>query len=289
MSSRLASIVLVTTLIAQAPSHAAGPRIAPVPENQRSAEQKALAERFASSTIPNAVATYLNHPLLAEHILPFEHYVSSDSGLPPRDRSLLILRTAWLTRSDYLWAHRVGAARQAGVTTDELRRIAEGPGANRWDAFDAVLLRAADELHVDSFVSDATWQALSERYNTNQLVDLVDTVGTLTMHAGAFNSLGLEIEPGLPGTASDRNSRMQWRQRERTCACWGESPAFHRSSPGTGRPSSASDSIPTEPVSAQRTSSSRSCAILLRIACAVPSTSTFSIPRRCPSGSGKRC
>ena len=198
MSSRLASIVLVTTLIAQAPSHAAGPRIAPVPESQRSAEQKALAERFASSTIPNAVATYLNHPLLAEHILPFEHYVSSDSGLPPRDRSLVILRTAWLTRSDYLWAHRAGAARQAGVTTDELRRIAEGPGANRWDTFDAVLLRAADELHLDSFVSDATWQALSERYNTNQLVDLVDTVGTLTMHAGAFNSLGLEIEPGLP-------------------------------------------------------------------------------------------
>ena len=54
----------------------------PVPESQRSAEQKALAERFASSAIPNAVATYLNHPLLAEHILPFEHYVSSDSGLP---------------------------------------------------------------------------------------------------------------------------------------------------------------------------------------------------------------
>src|SRR6185295_2581548 len=34
-------------------------------------------------------------------------------------------------------------------------------------------------------------------YDTNQLVDLVDTVGTLTMHAGAFNSLGLELEPGL--------------------------------------------------------------------------------------------
>lgn len=198
MRIALASIVLVATLIAQAPSHAAGPRIAPIPENQRSAEQKALAERFASSAIANAVATYLHHPLLAEHILPFEHYVSNDSGLPPRDRSLLILRTAWLTRSEYLWAHRVGAARQAGVTTDELRRIAEGPGANRWDPFDATLLRAADELHVDSFVSDATWQALSARYTTNQLVDLVDTVGTLTMHAGAFNSLGLEIEPGLP-------------------------------------------------------------------------------------------
>ena len=197
MRMGLASIVLVATFIAQAPSQAAGPRVAPIPDNQRSAEQKALAERFAASGIPNAVATYLHHPVLAEHILPFEHYVSNDSGLPPRDRALLILRTAWLTRSEYLWAHRVGAARQAGVTTDELRRIAEGPSANRWDAFDATLLRAADELHVDSFVSDATWQTLSAHYDTNQLVDLVDTVGTLTMHAGAFNSLGLELEPAL--------------------------------------------------------------------------------------------
>ena len=193
-----ASIVLVATLVAQAPFQAAGPRIAPVPETQRSAEQRALAEKFASSAIPNAVATYLNHPLLAEHILPFEHYVSNDSGLPPRHRSLLILRTAWLTRSEYLWAHRVVGARLAGVSSDELPRIARGPDAPGWEPFEATVLRAADELHVDSFVSDATWQALSARYNTNQLVDLVDTVGTLTMHAGAFNSLGVEIESAFP-------------------------------------------------------------------------------------------
>ena len=189
-----ASIVLVAALIAQASSHAAGPRITPVPENQRSADQQALAAKFASSSIPNAVATYLNHPLLAEHILPFEHYVSTDSGLPPRHRSLLILRTAWLTRSEYLWAHRAVDARRAGLSSDELTRIAHGPDARGWEGFEATVLRAADELHVDSFVSDATWQALSARYNTNQLVDLVDTVGTMTMHAGAMNSLGIEIE-----------------------------------------------------------------------------------------------
>lgn len=193
-----ASAVLVATLVAQAASHAAGPRIAPVLENQQSAEQKALAAKFASSSMPNAVATYLNHPLLAEHILPFEHYVSNDSGLPPRHRSLLILRTAWLTRSEYLWAHRAVGARRAGVSSEEFTRIARGPDAKGWDAFDATVLRAADELHVDSFVSDPTWQALSARYNTNQLVDLVDTVGTLTMHAGAINSLGVEIEPAFP-------------------------------------------------------------------------------------------
>src|SRR4030095_13483635 len=81
---------------------------------------------------------------------------------------------------------------------EELKRIAHGSEAPGWDAFEATLLRAADELHVDSFVSDATWQALSARYNTNQLGDGRDTVGTLTMHAGAINSLGVEIETDAP-------------------------------------------------------------------------------------------
>ena len=188
------SLVLVTAVIAQIPSHAAGPRVLPVPEHQRTAEQQSLAAQFASSGMPNAVATYLNHASLAEHILPYERYASSDSTLPPRHRALLALRTAWLTRSNYLWAHKAAAGRRDGITSDELRRIAQGPDAAGWEAFEATLLRATDELHVDSFISDATWQALSARYNTNQLIDVIDGVGAFTMHAGALNSLGVEIE-----------------------------------------------------------------------------------------------
>ena len=188
------SLVLVTAVIAQIPSHAAGPRVPPVPEHQRTAEQQSLAAQFASSGMPNAVATYLNHASLAEHILPYERYASSDSTLPPRHRALLALRKAWLTRSNYLWAHKAAAGRRDGITSDELRRIAQGPDAAGWEAFEATLLRATDELHVDSFISDATWQALSARYNTNQLIDVIDGVGAFTMHAGALNSLGVEIE-----------------------------------------------------------------------------------------------
>jgi len=192
------SLVLVTAVIAQIPSHAAGPRVPPVPEHQRTAEQQSLAAQFASSGMPNAVATYLNHASLAEHILPYERYASSDSTLPPRHRALLALRTAWLTRSNYLWAHKAAAGRRDGITSDELRRIAQGPDAAGWEAFEATLLRATDELHVDSFISDATWQALSARYNTNQLIDVIDGVGAFTMHAGALNSLGVEIEADVP-------------------------------------------------------------------------------------------
>ena len=85
-------------------------------------------------------------------------------------------------------------SRATGLTDDEIARIARGPDAAGWDPFDAAVLRAADELHIDSFVSDATWQVLSTRYDLNQLIDTVDTVGTLTMHAGMINSLGIEVE-----------------------------------------------------------------------------------------------
>jgi alkylhydroperoxidase family enzyme len=193
-----ASLVLIATLVVQMPSNAAGPRVAPVSESQQSDEQRAIAAKFTSSGMPNAVATYLNHPSLADHILPYEHYAASDSTLPPRHRGLVGLRTAWLTHSNYLWAHRAAESRRAGLTNEDLRRVAEGPDATGWDAFEAVVLRAADELHVDSFVSDATWQALSARYDTNQLVDLVDAVGVFTLHAGAINSLGVDIESDVP-------------------------------------------------------------------------------------------
>src|SRR4029079_902021 len=123
--------------------------------------------------MPNAAGTYLNHPALAKAILPYEHYVWNDSTLPSRHRDLLNMRTVWLTRSEYLWAHRVAAVRRTGLSKEDLRRVAQGPDAAGWDPFEAAVLRAADELHVDSFVSDATWQALSARYDTNQMIDLV--------------------------------------------------------------------------------------------------------------------
>ena len=192
-----ASFVLGAAVLLQIPTGAAGPRIAPVPEAQRNSLQQSIAATFASSVLPNAVATYLHHPALAEHVLPYEHYVWTASTLPPRHRAIVGLRTAWLTRSGYLWAHRTSAARQAGLTGDELRRIAQGPDAKGWDTFEATLLRAADELHVDSFISDATWRTLAGRYDVNQLIDLVDSVGAVTMHAGVINSLGVEVEPDV--------------------------------------------------------------------------------------------
>ena len=60
-------------------------------------------------------------------------------------------------------------------------------------------MRAADELHRDQCIADATWQALSERLELEQCLDLVFTVGQYTLVSMALKTCGVPLEPGLEG------------------------------------------------------------------------------------------
>ena len=177
---------------------AATPRIQPLPEAAWTDIHRELVKSFArDGSVTNEFRTFLNHPDLVKGALPFANYISGESTLSPRHRELLILRTAWLCRSEYQWAHHAPAARKAGLNAGELRRIAAGPDARGWDAFESALLRAADELHVSAFVSDRTWNALTVRYDTHQVMDAVFTVAEFTMLSGVMNSIGVQVEAGL--------------------------------------------------------------------------------------------
>ena len=85
------------------------------------------------------------------------------------------------------------------ITDDEIRRITQGPDAPGWSPLESALLRAADELHADAFVSDATWSALKAHYTTEQLIDLVFTVGQYNLVSMALNTLGVQLDDGIAG------------------------------------------------------------------------------------------
>jgi alkylhydroperoxidase family enzyme len=176
----------------------AEPRLAPLPEQQWTDEHRAIVARFGpEGKATNALRVYLHHPVLAQNILPFERYISSESTLEPRHRELLILRTAWLARSEYVWAQHADIARTVSITGEELTRIARGPDDPSWKPFEAALLLAVDELLVDAFVSHRTWAALTAQYDTRQIMDAVFTVAEFTMVAGTVSSLGVEVDEGL--------------------------------------------------------------------------------------------
>jgi alkylhydroperoxidase family enzyme len=131
-------------------------------------------------------------------MLPFQNYTTRESSLSPRHREILILRTGWLFGNEYVWTEHAAIARKAGLTADELRRIAQGPDARGWDPFEATLLRAADELYRDSFVSDRTWAALAARFDNVMMMNALITASNYRMVSMALNALGVQIDPEEP-------------------------------------------------------------------------------------------
>ena len=119
--------------------------------------------------------------------------------IPTRERELLILRTAWLSRGDYIWGRHNLMGQDAGLTKQEISRVTAGPDAAGWSEFDAALLRAADELHTIRFVSHATWNTLAQRYPESQLREVVLIVGNYTQLSMFQNTLGAQLEPGIDG------------------------------------------------------------------------------------------
>lgn len=126
------------------------------------------------------------------------HFVDNYT-IPLRDKELLILRTAWLSRGDYIWGRHNLIGQGAGLTEAQIARVTAGPDADGWEDFDRALLRAADELHTSRFISRPTWDALAERYSEEQLREVVLIVGNYTQLAMFQNTLGALLEPDVEG------------------------------------------------------------------------------------------
>jgi len=169
------------------------PRITPLPESQWTDRHRELVREYApDGRFDNALSTLLHVPELVEAIMPFVGFLDQESALEPRYRSLLLLRTAWLTHSQYQWSVFASIGRDAGLTDVEVRRIAVGPDADGWNDFDAAHLRLADELYQNSSVTDRTWTALGVRYNMTQMMEAVANVSQSTLLAMMFNSMGVQ-------------------------------------------------------------------------------------------------
>ncbi|MGO9452179.1 MAG: carboxymuconolactone decarboxylase family protein [Candidatus Binataceae bacterium] len=162
-------------------------------------EFKDLERYKVGGKLVNIFAVLMNHPGLFKAWSRFANYILSDnSTLTPRDREVAILRIGWLNQAQYEWEQHVRIGKAAGLTDADVDRITKGPQAG-WDKHDAALLQAADDLFENSVVSDETWKVLSERYSTQQMMDLVFTIGQYNLVSWALNSLGVPLDDYLPG------------------------------------------------------------------------------------------
>jgi alkylhydroperoxidase family enzyme len=178
-------------------SDTAKPRLKPIPYDDWDFE--ALAEISPGMKPPemSVVGFFAHHPEMAREFLVWNHYVNGrTSTLPRRVREIAILRVAWRRRSRYEWAQHLKIARRAGVTEEEIatgRSAEEGSGSG----LARLLVTAVDELIDTPALSDATYEALSAEFDERALIDLVFLIGTYSTLSMAFNTFGVELDPGM--------------------------------------------------------------------------------------------
>ncbi len=136
-----------------------------------------------------------HHPTLLGPFIEWATALALYGELPKRAQEILALRAAVRCRSEFEWGHHVVYGRAAGLSDNEIARVAAGD-RDGWDTHEAVLIDAADELISGFDLSDATWSALRAHYSDAQLAEIPFVVGQYTMLSMFANGLGVALEPG---------------------------------------------------------------------------------------------
>jgi 4-carboxymuconolactone decarboxylase len=176
-------------------------RIPPVDLANLSPEDRAVVEKAAVTpgVVDNIFRVMGNNPTLLRRWLVFASHILAKQSVPPREREIAILRIGWLNQAEYEWAQHVVIAKRAGVTDEEIAQIQTGAGASGWSADDRAVVQAVDDLFERHVVGDATWAALSQRWSTEQLMDLIFTIGQYNLVSWALNSFGVQLDSHLTG------------------------------------------------------------------------------------------
>jgi len=185
------------------------PRIDPLPDGEIAEAAMIAIDRIRvmndiglDTPVPEFFATVGKHPELLAAFLDFGIRFLGDTALPDRQRELAILRTGWLCGAPFEWGEHVIIGKEAGLTSEEIERIAQGSGAPGWSEHERALLKACEELHGDAMISDETWDVLGRRLDERQLIELPVLVGQYHKVAFIQNSLRFRIRDCNPGLSA---------------------------------------------------------------------------------------
>jgi alkylhydroperoxidase family enzyme len=154
----------------------------------------------------NLMGTLAHHPDLTtayNHLISHALYFTT---ITPRQRELLVLRVAHVRDAPYEWAQHVYQAGVVGIEPEEVARVRAGAEAEGWTPLESALLAAADELLTGARIEEATYSELSKELDTQQLMDVVFTVGVYDVLAMVLRTFVVELDDDLRAYAEPGSS-----------------------------------------------------------------------------------
>jgi 4-carboxymuconolactone decarboxylase len=189
------------------------PRIEPLSYEDAEEETRAQWDQMAAASpategpridTQHAVfRTLMHHPDLFKVHSPYTQYLKNSTILPARHREIAIMRSAWNCGVDDQWVNHTAIGLNCGLSEEDIGRIATGAAAPGWSPFEAILIRAVDQLHHTCRVSDDTWASLVQEYDKRQLIEFLLLVGNYRSLSYIQNNVGIRpvtgTSPNIPG------------------------------------------------------------------------------------------
>ncbi len=150
----------------------------------------------ATGTPGNWWTVFAQTPDLLDHMVAgFGLFSSPDRVLDPRLRELALTRTGFVAGSQFVFSQHCKAARNVGVTDEQLVAIPAWATAEVFSPAERAVLAYTDELVLaEGRVQDATYDVLSSHLDEQAVIELTYAVATYRLHATMCRALRLEFD-----------------------------------------------------------------------------------------------
>jgi len=139
----------------------------------------------------------LHSPDLAARVADTGAYVRFDFDMPEALKEAVIITAAAHQKSQYEFAAHARLARQAGVSESTIKAIAQGTAPDGLSGDEELLVRYTTELLRNHKISDATFNAVKDKWGERGVVDVTALIGHYLLVAQILAAFDVELAPGM--------------------------------------------------------------------------------------------
>ena len=170
-----------------------------VTREQLKPEDQGYFDEIAGSrgSIRGPYGILLHSPDLAARVANTGAYVRFEFDMPNSLKEVVIITAAAHIKSQYEFAAHAKLARESNVSDDTISAIAQGTAPDGLSGDEAILVRYTKELSQNHKISDATFNAVQDRFGVQGTVDITGLIGHYLLVGQILAAFDVELAPGV--------------------------------------------------------------------------------------------
>jgi 4-carboxymuconolactone decarboxylase len=154
-------------------------RLPDIQRDQLKPEAQKFYDAIADSrgSVRGPYGVLMHSPDLASRVAHTGTYVRYNLDLPEALREAIILATAREIKNQYEFYAHARLARQAGLAEETIQAIARGTAPQGLTGDEAILVRYVQELLRNHKISDATFNAVRDRFSMQKTLEITALIG----------------------------------------------------------------------------------------------------------------